>query len=170
MGLSIYPYFKRKCSPFNIKLPLFFSSQCFCTGTCTCAAVLPVSPSSSVGSDYLNRRRWSQESNFSQKGHLASNLKLPQQEGASSPLGISPSLSRKQSKSSWSQGGDSVQEKGDDICIVVTDADPRSNPWGSCEKERKGAPWMANFPAIIAQESKERSSPRKRPSSPGLKN
>ena len=143
----------------------FLHSQCFCTERCTCSIVPPLSPSSSAGSEYLNHRRWSQE-------HLVSSLKLPQQVAASTPVNLSPCVtptrSRRGSRSSWSQGGDSFQGKGDDICIVVTDADPKSNPWGSCEMAQEGASWMANFTTITTQEPKERNSPKNRSSSPGL--
>ena len=125
----------------------------------------PLSPSSSVGSEYLDHRPWSQE-------HLVSSLRLPQQAAASTPVNLSPcvtpNISRKGSRSSLSQGGESFQEKGDDICIVVTDADRKSSPWGSSEMVHEGASWMANFSVITTQEPKERNSPKKRPSSPGL--
>ena len=151
----------------------FPNSQCFCLDRCNCAANPPFSPSSSPGSEYLNHRRWSQESSSSKRQHFRSNLILPQQAGASSPPTplnrspcITPTISRKGSKDSWGQGA----EKGDDICIVVTDADTRPNPWGSSEIEQEGASWMSNFTAITTkQEPKEKGSPRKTPSSPGWK-
>ncbi|XP_067036143.1 fibroblast growth factor receptor 3-like isoform X1 [Acropora muricata] len=95
------------------------NSQCFCTDRCTCAAcVLPVCPSS----EYLHCRRWSQESISSTKRSRASTLQLPH--GASAPQtpspGVTPDFSRKGRKGSWSPGTSSDQEKGDDICIVVT--------------------------------------------------
>lgn len=107
-------------------------SQCFCTDRCTCAAcVLPVCPSS----EYLHCRRWSQESISSTKRSRASTLQLPH--GASAPQtpspGVTPDFSRKGRKSSWSPGTSSDQEKGDDICIVVTGTSRGSGPQGSSE-------------------------------------
>ncbi|XP_068709736.1 uncharacterized protein [Montipora foliosa] len=138
------------------------SRQCFCTDRCTCAVdALTSCPSS----EYLNRRRWSQESNSPRRSR-ASTLQLPY--GASSPQGaspcVTPAISLTGRKKSWSLGGDSSQEKGDDICrIVVTDADSRS----ASERERATTSLLAGFTVVSKQESKEKKSLKERPASPG---
>ena len=57
-----------------------------------------------------------------------------------------------------------LEEKRDDICIVVTDADPNLNPWGNTRKVSAGEKWMANFVPVTEQEKNEQNSPKKRSS------
>ncbi|XP_078358382.1 uncharacterized protein LOC144643110 isoform X2 [Oculina patagonica] len=148
---------------------LLSSISCLCGEACNCS----VHPLMSQRSEYVNRHNsWSQGSNSSLQ---KINLKIPQKGGTSvptTPLNLSPCvtpvLSRNGSKLGSSQGGDSIQDKGEDICIVVTDAEPRKNPsldpWGSSERAASGDRWMANFIPVTEQ---ERNSPKKRSSIPG---
>ena len=107
------------------------------------------------------------------------NLKIPQEAEKSTssiPLNLSPCvtpvLSRNESKCGSSQGGDSMHDKGEDICIVVTHAEPRKSPsldpWGSSEKTASVDTWVANFIPVTEQEQKEQNSPKKKPSTPGI--
>ena len=57
-----------------------------------------------------------------------------------------------------------LEEKRDDICIVVTDADPNLNPWGYSRKVSSGEKWMASFIPITEQEKSEHNSAQKRSS------
>lgn len=131
----------------------------------------------STRSEYVNRHdSWSHGSSSSLQ---KINLKIPQKGGTSvpsTPLNLSPCvtpvLSRNGSKLGSSQGGDSIQDKGEDICIVVTDAEPRKrpslDPWGSSERAASGDRWMANFIPVTEQEQKERNSPKKTSSISGM--
>ena len=120
----------------------------------------------------MNRQRsWS--SGSSSYSLQTSKLKSQQKAGPSAPTTpmnlspcVTPNRSRNGSKLSSIQGGDSNQEKSDDICIVVTDAEPSKSPcpWGGSDKEASGDMWTANFIPITEQ---EQNSPKKRPSTPG---
>jgi len=146
---------------------LLSSVSCLCNEACNCSAHQAISP----GSDYVNRQRsWSNGSSHSLQ---TPKLKSQQKVGTSAPPTpvnlspcVTPNLSRNGSKLSSIQGGDSNQEKGDDICIVVTDAEPSKSPcpWGGSDKGASGDMWTANFIPITEQ---EQNSPKKRPSTPG---
>nr|XP_058968547.1 uncharacterized protein LOC131795005 isoform X1 [Pocillopora verrucosa] len=143
---------------------LLSSVSCLCNDACNCS-VQPVH-----GNDYVNRQRsWSHESSSSAP---MKNLRIPLKIGTSvpsTPLNLSPSatpiLSGSTSKGSSVQaGGFMLEEKRDDICIVVTDADPNLNPWGNTRKVSAGEKWMANFVPVTEQEENEQNSPKKRSS------
>ena len=123
----------------------------------------------------MNRQRsWS---NGSSRSLQKPKLKSHQKAGTSAPptpLNLSPcltpNLSRNGSKWSSIQGGESNQDKGDDICIVVTDAEPSRSPcpWGGSDKGASDDRWMANFIAVTEQEQQEQNSPKKISSTPGM--
>lgn len=145
---------------------LLSSVSCLCNEACSCSPHQVISP----GSEYVNRQRsWSNGSSHSLQ---TPKLKSKQKAGTSAPptpLNLSPcltpNLSRNGSKLSSILGGDINQEKSDDICIVVTDAEPSKSPcpWGGSDKGASGDMWTANFIPITEQ---EQNSPTKRPSTP----
>ena len=136
--------------------------------SCTCAdRLLPSCPSM----EYLNQRHWSQESNNYPKRSRASTLHLPPEASTRHSLTLceTSTIPGRGRKNSWSPGGNDNLEKGDDVCrIVVTDADPRSDPWGRSKRERDATSWLARFTAVTTQEPKEKKSIKKDPASPGL--
>lgn len=146
---------------------VFFNHSCLCNEACSCSPHQVISP----GSEYVNRQRsWSNGSSHSLQ---TPKLKSQQKAGTSAPptpLNLSPcltpNLSRNGSKLSSILGGDINQEKSDDICIVVTDAEPSKSPcpWGGSDKGASGDMWTANFIPITEQ---EQNSSTKRPSTPG---
>lgn len=143
---------------------LLSSVSCLCNNACHCAV------QQAHRNDYVNRQRsWSHESTSSSP---MNNLRIPQRIGTSvpsTPLNISPCatpiLSGSTSKCSSVQEEDfMLEEKRDDICIVVTDADPNLNPWGYSRKVSSGEKWMASFIPITEQEKSEHNSAQKRSS------
>ena len=120
----------------------------------------------------MNRQRsWSNGSSPSLQTPKPKRYQKADTSAPPTPLNLSPcvtpNLSRNGSKLSSIQGGDITQEKGDDICIVVTDAEPSKSPcpWNGSNKGASGDMWTANFTPITEQ---EQSSPKTRPSTPGM--
>ena len=161
---------------FNLHYWLFYS--CSCAGACDCSVQLPVSPSSISGGEYCNRQRsWSQESTSPRQLHI-SNLEIPRPTRASAnsiPLSLSPlatpALSPNESRCSSTQGGEALSraescDKGDDICIVVTEVDAMSNPWENSKVESGKDRWVADF-TRGGSPRKENKSAKKHSSSSG---
>ena len=148
--------------------PSSFFFSCLCNDACNCSAHQATSP----GSEYVNRQRsWSNGSSHSLQTPKPKSYRKAGNSAPPTPLNLSPSvtpnLSRNGSKLSSIQGGDINQEKSDDICIVVTDAEPSKSPcpWGGSDKGASGDMWTANFIPITEE---ERNSPKKKHSTPGI--
>lgn len=147
---------------------LFFFYSCFSNEACSCSA------HPAPGSDYVNRQRsWSHDAHEASSSLLMNNLRIPLKIGTSAPptpLNLSPCvtpiLSRNASKCSSIQGSDHIPEENEDICIVVTEADPILNPWDNSRNVAGGEKWMANFVPVFEQEQKEHNSPKKRSTTP----
>ena len=153
--------------PSNPHQFVLFNHSLLCNEACSCSAHQAISP----GSEYVNRQRsWSNGSSHSLQTPKLKSQQKPGTSAPPSPLNLSPcltpNLSRNGSKLSSIQGGDSSQEKGDDICIVVTDAEPSKSPcpWDGSDKGASSDMWTANFIPITEQ---EQNSPKKIPSTPG---
>lgn len=148
--------------------PILIFFSCLCNDACNCSA----HQATSSGSEYVNRQRsWSNGSSHSLQTPKPKSYRKAGNSAPPTPLNLSPSvtpnLSRNGSKLSSIQGGDINQEKSDDICIVVTDAEPSKSPcpWGGSDKGASGDMWTANFIPITEE---EQNSPKKKHSTPGI--